>query len=239
MTSDAGFVGSVAESGFALVPDVITRNKVSMLTDALSQIDPGDAALRRGGIFAMRNLLELSPEIRELVASVEIRRLIEPVLGAKAFAVRGILFDKIPGANWKVPWHQDITIAVKRKLPVEGFAGWTTKSSMLHVQAPATVLNAMLSVRIHLDECSAANGALRVIPGSHLRGRIDETALPEECRSHDSVVCEVKAGGALLMRPLLLHASSPSDSPGHRRVIHIDYAADNLPGGLEWLLARG
>ncbi len=36
------------------------------------------------------------------------------------------------------------------------------------------------------------------------------------------------------MRPLLLHASASGTNPGHRRVIHLEYAAVSLPGGLEW-----
>jgi hypothetical protein len=36
------------------------------------------------------------------------------------------------------------------------------------------------------------------------------------------------------MRPLLLHASASARVPGHRRVIHLEYAAESLPDGLEW-----
>ena len=36
------------------------------------------------------------------------------------------------------------------------------------------------------------------------------------------------------MRPLLLHASASGTAPGHRRVVHLEYAAEPLPGGLEW-----
>ena len=36
------------------------------------------------------------------------------------------------------------------------------------------------------------------------------------------------------MRPLLLHASSPSRVPGHRRVVHLDFAAVQLPNGMRW-----
>jgi hypothetical protein len=46
--------------------------------------------------------------------------------------------------------------------------------------------------------------------------------------------CTVGAGGVVLMRPLLLHASSPATVAGHRRVIHLEFAAADLPGGLEW-----
>jgi hypothetical protein len=36
------------------------------------------------------------------------------------------------------------------------------------------------------------------------------------------------------MRPLLLHASTVANSPRHRRVIHLEFAADELPDGLAW-----
>ena len=36
------------------------------------------------------------------------------------------------------------------------------------------------------------------------------------------------------MRPLLLHASASGTALGHRRVIHLEYAAEALPEGLEW-----
>ena len=37
-----------------------------------------------------------------------------------------------------------------------------------------------------------------------------------------------------MIRPLLLHASSAAESPRRRRVVHLEYAADPLPGGLDW-----
>jgi hypothetical protein len=36
------------------------------------------------------------------------------------------------------------------------------------------------------------------------------------------------------MRPLLLHASSPATQPGHRRVVYLQFAADQPPGGRAW-----
>ncbi len=60
---------------------------------------------------------------------------------------------------------------------------------------------------------------------------------PDELKLRDRIpehVCVLPRGGALLMRPLLLHASSPATGPGHRRVLHIEYASGPLPGGLKW-----
>ena len=109
------------------------------------------------------------------------------------------------------------------------------KADVLHVQPPASILYNMLSVRLHLDNCGVENGALRVIPGSHRWGRIPEEQIPTIRERTPEQVCVVGAGGAFLMRPLLLHASSPSRVPGHRRVIHLDFASVALPAGIQWL----
>ena len=36
------------------------------------------------------------------------------------------------------------------------------------------------------------------------------------------------------MRPLLVHASSPATVPSRRRVVHLEFAAAELPSPLEW-----
>ncbi len=214
--------------GYAIVPDVLDADRVSNLTSALSE--NATATAGRGG---RRNLLD-EQAVLELAHSDEIRRLVTPILGEDAFVVRGILFDKTEGANWKVPWHQDVTIAVQNRVEVDGFGPWSTKRGVLHVQPPDYVLQKMLSVRIHLDDCPATNGALRVIPESHRNGKLAEIAIAGMIQGYDAVTCEVGAGGALLMRPLLIHSSSASETPAHRRVVHLDYANISLPDGLSW-----
>ena len=228
-----GIEHAVETVGFAIVEAVLSRSTVDRLLTALEHIGNTGSIRKRGGIFAVRNLLDASPEVSELANSESIRALVEPVLGTQCFPVRGILFDKIAGANWKVPWHQDVTIAVQHRVEAEGFGPWSIKADVLHVQPPAEVLESMISVRIHLDPCGEENGALRVLPGSHQRGRIPEKAILT-MREIPEVVCAVGLGGALLMRPLLLHASSPSRVPGHRRVVHLDFASTPLPRGMQW-----
>ena len=228
----------VEQYGFATCDGVLSGVEVRQLLAAMEQINEMGCVLRRGGIFAVRNLLDVSPEVQRLACSPVVRELVEPVLGGECFPVRGILFDKIPGANWKVPWHQDVTIAVQDRVEIEGFGPWSIKADVLHVQPPAAVLENMLSVRLHLDACGEENGALRVIPGSHQNGRIPEDEIPTIRQNVSERVCAVGVGGALLMRPLLLHASSPSRAPEHRRVIHLDFAAVQLPPGMSWFSER-
>lgn len=224
----------IEDDGYAIQDGVLTDSEIGELIDVLERQQDGERLQRNGRIFAVRNLLEL-PEISKLAKSAPVRELSEAVLGERAFAVRGILFDKIPEANWKVPWHQDVTIAVRGKVDVEGFGPWSTKAGILHVQPPAQVLERMISIRLHLDACDESNGALQVIPRSHNAGRIAEVEIPAILSRSNARACVVGRGGALLMRPLLLHASSPSQAPAHRRVIHLDFASEGLPFPMKWL----
>lgn len=101
------------------------------------------------------------------------------------------------------------------------------------MQPPAEIMNDMLAIRLHLDECGLDNGPLRVISGSHREGRLSAGQIGS-CEKENSVTCTVPKGGALVMRPLLLHASSACAAPKTRRVIHIEFAAAELPHGLDW-----
>jgi ectoine hydroxylase-related dioxygenase (phytanoyl-CoA dioxygenase family) len=97
----------------------------------------------------------------------------------------------------------------------------------------------MVTLRLHLDDCDESNGPLRVIPGSHRLGRLDAIDIVKVRSNQKEVACSMKAGDALLMRPLLLHASSEASDPVHRRVIHLEYAACPLADGLEWAEGSG
>src|SRR5262249_25033842 len=111
---------------------------------------------------------------------------------------------------------------------------WLHKDGVPHVQAPAELLEQMITLRLHLDDCDESNGALSVLTGSHRFGKIPTAqirGLEKECPED---VCKARAGEALLMRPLVLHASSRSRSNGHRRVLHVEYAGFELPEPLEW-----
>jgi len=226
------FVESVEVRGYAMVPDVLDAHHARDLADLLEEGTTISAG--RGG---RRNLLD-EPAIRELAHSNKLRSLVTPILGESAFVVRGILFDKTEGANWKVPWHQDVTIAVKDRVDVEGYGPWSVKQDVLHVQPPSGVMENMLSVRLHLDDCPRTNGALRVIPGSHTEGKLSQESIEQVVAGNEAVTCEMNRGGALLMRPLAIHASSAAEVPGHRRVIHFDYANVALADGLEWYEPR-
>jgi ectoine hydroxylase-related dioxygenase (phytanoyl-CoA dioxygenase family) len=212
---------NVERNGFAVIPLCLDEGTVERLRDRLAD-----------GKHAQRNLLSV-PAVRELAASRPVREIVGTVLGPRCFAVRGILFNKTEQSNWKVAWHQDLTIAVRERHEIDGFGPWTTKAGVMHVQPPAEIMSHMLAIRLHLDESEPDNGPLRVIPGSHKEGRLTADCVGKWEKTN-SVTCTIPSGGALLMRPLLLHASSACAVPKPRRVVHLEFAAEELPTGLEW-----
>jgi hypothetical protein len=179
-----------------------------------------------------RNLLDLSV-VRQLARSDAVRSLMEPVLGPHCFAVRGILFNKTDGSNWKVSWHQDCVIAVAERNGVSGWGPWSIKDGVHHVRPSSELMSRMLAIRIHVDDCGIEVGPLRVIPSSHKRGFLSDKEI-QEYPKDEAVTCTANRGEALLMRPLLLHSSSVAKTPNSRRVVHLEFAADELPCGLAW-----
>lgn len=224
---------ALRHDGYFIQDGVIPLDEIEQLRRAVAELPLGEAVRRKRRVYGVRNLLEICPAVRSLAANSSVRRFATAVLGEKAFAVRAIFFDKVPDANWSLFWHQDNVIAVKERRDVAGFSAWSRKAGVWQVQPPADVLAQMVAVRVHLDDCGPDNGPLRVLPGSHRSGWIDDD-LDDWKRRVPEVVCTVGRGGIVAMCPLALHASAACGSVAHRRVIHIEYAASDLPAGLEW-----
>lgn len=217
-----------------MIRDAVDSGACEALAAALAG-GPHEVLRRRGGQgYAARQLLRDVPAVMGVLRSAPLRDVILEVLGGGAFAVRAILFDKVPGANWLVAWHQDRAIAVRERRDAPGFGPWSIKAGTPHVQPTAAVLERMLTVRIHLDGTPMGNGPLRVSPGTHRLGFIEGGQISDTVKAHGTQTLDMPARSVVLMRPLLLHASSPSDAPTHRRVIHVELAGFALPHGLEW-----
>ena len=229
----APYARQFADEGYFIAEDVLSEIDIERLRSAIASLPTGKEVKRRQGVYGVRNLLEICPEVRELACDERIRHFVAPVLGDGAFAVRAVFFDKLPDANWSLFWHQDNVIAVNQRLDLPGFTGWSNKAGVWQVQPPVEILSRMVAVRVHLDDCGSMNGPLRVLPGSHRHGWLDNELAEWKSRVPE-VVCLVRAGGVVTMCPLTLHASAAAETPEHRRVIHLEYANEELPGGLDW-----
>ncbi len=222
--------------GFAVIAGVLPLQETERLRSSLSAA--GTPVHRRNGaVFGARNLLAVTA-VRQLSTSQRFHNLVAPIIGRSARPVRALFFDKTPDANWPVLWHQDRTIAVSDRQNLDGWGPWTRKAGIVHVEPPEGILRSMVTLRLHLDDCGPDNGPLRVLPGSHRFGRLSRDRIEMLKRDGKEIACIGPAGSAVVIRPLLLHASSAAHHPAHRRVLHLEYApADVLPQPLAWASA--
>ena len=227
MTSNGG----LQSDGFTLVREVLAP---SQLTELLSVILPKpDSPGVHPAPYALRNLLWDRPQMSTTLAGLGIHDIASKALGGPAFAINALYFDKTNRANWKVPCHQDVMMPVEERVDEPGFGGWTVKAGVPHVEPPADVLAGLVALRIHFDDCPAANGSLSVLPGSHCGGKLRDADLGALGRG-SFVDCEAKMGDVLVMRPLLVHRSSAALDPKHRRVLHVVYATKEPGSTVRW-----
>jgi ectoine hydroxylase-related dioxygenase (phytanoyl-CoA dioxygenase family) len=211
---------TVGEQGFAVLPHVVSPEIVSQISDEISQ--SGSHRSRAG----VRHALHLA-SVTRIASSSKLVALVRHVLGPKAFPFRATIFDKSSDANWLVVWHQDTALPLRHRLDVPGWGPWSKKEGVSYAHAPAEVLSQVLALRIQLDDSTADNGPLRVLPGTHTLGVLDDDRIHQLSEQVAAVECLVPRGGVLAMRPLLVHSSSKSRSEVPRRVLHLEYAASD------------
>jgi ectoine hydroxylase-related dioxygenase (phytanoyl-CoA dioxygenase family) len=179
-----------------------------------------------------------NPDVSALVRSEALVQLAGEWLGGSAVPFRATLFEKTPGANWLIPWHQDTALPLARRFDAPGWGPWSEKSGVTYAHAPAWALLRVIALRVHLDRSGADNGPLRVIPGSHEAGVLSDREVSRWVSSVEPVSCLGSRGGVVVMRPLVIHASSKVLSDAPRRVLHIEYADSlGLADGIRLALA--
>ncbi|OYV06691.1 MAG: phytanoyl-CoA dioxygenase [Verrucomicrobiales bacterium VVV1] len=188
--------------------------------------------LFQSGKAGTRCLLD-HPLVQEVAFGLRQELVEKGHLPSGAVAIQAIAFDKTPETNWKVTWHQDLMFPFARPVASEGFDLSCVKEGIAYARPPLEILEKLLAVRLHLDDCDETNGPLKISPGTHRLGIIDVAAIPEFISGHGQELCLADEGVALLMRPLLLHSSSRATAPKHRRVLHLVFAPGD-PMTEEW-----
>jgi ectoine hydroxylase-related dioxygenase (phytanoyl-CoA dioxygenase family) len=220
-------------NGFSVIENLFSGEETAKILEAIEAADQGRETFRKSrDLFAIRQFLREVPSVSKLILTEKLQAVIRELMDGHAFVVKSIYFDKPESSNWVVAWHQDLTISVDQKTEMEGFGPWTRKQNQFAVQPPVHFLENILTIRIHLDDTDEHNGALKVIPGSHL----EKVCRPEtlEQKEEKGVSCPVKRGGIMLMKPLTFHSSGRTTNGKQRRVIHLELANQELPAGLHW-----
>jgi ectoine hydroxylase-related dioxygenase (phytanoyl-CoA dioxygenase family) len=225
---------NIGLNGFTILDDIYNGGEVDAILNVINKADQSDPTFRKtDDLFAIRQFLKSVPEVKRLIFNDKLKSMIRNLFGEQYFVVKSIYFDKPEKSNWFVAWHQDLTISVDRKTELLGYGPWTIKLNQFAVQPPIEILQDNFTIRIHLDDTDAGNGALKVIPGSHLKNirRVDSL----DWKNEPETTCNVNAGGVMIMRPLLMHASNRTTSNKQRRVIHIEFGRQELPEEISWV----
>ncbi len=224
----------VKKRGFAIMENIYTNREVGKMLSMIWRATESNPKFRKtDDLFAIRNLLKEIPKLKSILFNDNLCTLIKEGFGKDYFLTKAIYFDKPPKSNWSVPWHQDIPINVTEKIETEGFKNWANKNGNITVCPPIEILQSAFTVRIHLDDTDDRNGALKVIPKTHFHIWENEKML-ELVENTESKYCKVKKGGVNILKPLILHASSKSETEKPRRVIHLEFNCKELPGELDW-----
>lgn len=213
--------------GYALLPAVIARAACAQAAAHVALADPA-----RGGTRCLLAQPWCAALARQLRAHPALAHCLPP----EYVAVQCNYFEKSAERNWLVPIHQDLSIAVAGRVDAPQLRGWSEKEGTQFVQAPLPVLEQLVALRLHLDDCGAADGPLRVVPGSHRRGIIAQDDAAAARAAGQDVQVMAQAGDVLALRPLLLHASSKGSGTSRRRVLHMVFGPRALPHGLAWAI---
>lgn len=219
---------SLKKHGFEVKRGFISEQLISEILDETNNIG------KELPVHGIRNADKKLATIARLCENQQLIHQAQTHLDAEVQVVRVIFFDKTPEKNWLVSWHQDKTVAVSDTFNRAGWGPWSIKDNTHHVQPPLSVLNQMVTFRIHLDSADRNNGCLKVISASNYAGLLRADEIKQWVQDNQPVYCEVNAGDAVIMRPHILHASSKSLTPKHRRVVHVEYSSHQLPQGVSW-----
>ncbi|MFP5391561.1 MAG: phytanoyl-CoA dioxygenase family protein [Gammaproteobacteria bacterium] len=213
--------------GFDIIDGVFDAAELAALDSRLAGLTAGKAGSRRMLEHAWCRVL--AGRLRQHLAA-------QDILERDHVAIQCIYFEKSAELNWLVPLHQDLSLPVAERIEHAELAGWSEKEGSLYVQPPAGVLERVVAVRLHVDDCGVDDGALAVVPGSHRLGRLDVAGVTAARAHAGEILCPVPRGGVMAMRPLLLHASSKAHGQSRRRVLHFVFGPGTLPYGLRWSL---
>lgn len=210
--------------GYALVPAVLALRTCEAIARRIR------TSTVSGGT---RNLL-LKPWCLALVDRLRQHSALSAVVPQDHVAIQCTYFEKSASRNWAVSPHQDLSIPVAQHTEAPGLTGWSHKEGTLFVQPPAELLQRVVAVRLHLEDCTGRDGPLKVVPGSHRLGRLPEPGLRTARRSGTEVTCTANAGEALVMRPLIVHSSAKAMGGSRRRVLHLVFGPRDPGFGLQW-----
>jgi len=194
-------------------------------------VEPGHSA-DRPALRRVSAPADVSDIFHEVVVNSQMGDMVADLIGPDVKHHHNKINSTLPGAATEVKWHQDFL--------------FTPHSN-----------TDLVTALLMLDDVTADNGPLKVVPGSH-RGALHSlwhddrfTGAVSEAQAADlekaAVRCLGSAGSVCLMHTCVAHGSAPNHSPHPRTLFITVYAAADalpyspnpVPNRHEGLIVRG
>ena len=160
-TLSAGTKERIDADGFAVIAGVLGYREMDTLKGGMDK-----TPLRRSRA-GVRHMLG-NTSVAALASHPRLLEIARQVLGAETRPFRATLFDKSPTSNWLVVWHQDTALPLRERHELPGWGPCSVKAGVIYAHAPATALEQVLALRIHLDDSTDKNGpAARASRNAH------------------------------------------------------------------------
>ena len=119
---------------------------------------------------------------------------------------------------------------MRARADIPGFGPWSVKQGLLHVEPPFALIEAMRTMRIHLDPVPRDNAPLLIAPGSHRLGRIPRASSRQWSNAAaPRTASPMRAMSGFYATPIVC----VSPQAAARRVLQVDFSAQAPPPGLE------
>lgn len=218
---------TLINQGYVITRDLISPDVIEKLLVELENIGAFDYDQVQNS-----NLLSTSKAAKDIAYDSSLLALLTQISGQMMFPVKAFILDKSMTSNWEIPWHQDLAIAVEEYKNLPGYTNWSVEVGIPHVHPPAEVLNKLITLRIHLDQCTIQN-SIHAIAGSHQLGVLSGDQMKILIGTSVAEICIAPKNSVMLMRPLLVHYSPMASSSNSRRILQIEYGYE-LSNGLLW-----
>ncbi len=234
MNKESVHISTFELQGYAVLDSMYSDSEVAAICSCIDTASAEkELAESSKNLFAIRQVITKIPELKPLVFTENLHELVASIFDEPYFLTKAMYFNKPSESNWFVAYHQDLSISVDHKEEVSNYKNWTFKKGQFGVQPPLEILENIVTIRVHLDKTEKENGALKVIPNSHLKGIYRPETI--DWNKETEHICEVERGGVMLMKPLTLHASGRTTNHKQRRVLHLEFSSKQLAESLQWL----
>ena len=225
-----GQIEQYNDKGYVLPIDIFSSSEIESIRDYFDELLP-KATEAGWNSYELTNWHKHCQGVWDIVTDSRIIDIMEDMLGETVILRHSHFFTKLPGDGMRVSWHQDASY-------------WPI--------TPSKVVSAWLAI----DDSDVGNGAMQVIPGSHLNAQVafrdstedernvlNQTVENPENFGDPPVALELKAGQISLHSDWILHGSDPNESNRRRCGLAMRYLSKDVRAYNGWnensIICRG